>query len=579
MNKGCRLLFLFVIGVMSPARSGESTSGAPGARPSQVSTPSSTRAETAVLQEEPVLELLFTYGSEKKKWVEDITPRFNAEAHKLPSGERIRVKTVAIGSGELIDEALSGRRQSHLVSPAASTFIQRGNSESRESGKGDLIGPTRDLVSSPIVVAMWRDMAEAIGWPGRNPRWHEIFEYARKPERWEQVANPEWGPFKFGHTHPEFSNSGLHTLFAETYAALGKFDNVNRRDVTTEVDKVSRYIREVESAVDHYGSSTGFLADSMFGEGGRNYLSAAVLYENLVIEANQSGHRDAGGLPRIVAIYPADGTFPCNHPAGVVSRPWVTEKHRAAAAIYVDYLLERPQQELALKYGFRPSDPSIDTKGLLTPENGADPAQPKKNLEPPPASVIRFILDAWRVSKRHADIVLAIDTSASMMGDKIKNAEEAAKSFIRQFSANDTLSTMIFGADVEWMTKGRLMDADGIREAVQSIDKLEPDGDTALYNAIDSARRFLEDRDPKRIRAIVILSDGKDTKRNLALNDIIERLKIDSKNDPIFVFTIGYGTDADADALKQISESTKASYYEGKVDNIRKVFTDIATFF
>jgi Ca-activated chloride channel family protein len=341
----------------------------------------------------PEIELLFTYGSEKKSWVETVTSQFNALGKTLPSGERIRIKTLAMGSGELIDEALSGRRQSHLVSPAASAFILRGNAESRESGKGELIGPTRNLVSSPIVVAMWRDMAEAIGWPGRNPRWNDIFEFARKPERWEQVAKPEWGPFKLGHTQPEFSNSGLHALFLEAYAALDKFENFNRTDALKPATET--YLREVEQSVPFYENSTGFLAQRMIRDG-RSAMSAAIVYENLVIEANQAGLRDAGGLPQVVAIYPEDGTFPCEHPVGVVLRPWVTDRQRAAAAIYVEYLLERPQQELALKYGFRPSDPSIDTKTLLTAENGADPSQPKKILTPPQASTIRLLLDSWR---------------------------------------------------------------------------------------------------------------------------------------------------------------------------------------
>ncbi|MDR3636063.1 MAG: hypothetical protein P4L84_19830, partial [Isosphaeraceae bacterium] len=59
-------------------------------------------AETAPPKPAPALELLFTYGSEKQKWVEAATERFNASAFALPSGERVRVNPVAVGSGELI---------------------------------------------------------------------------------------------------------------------------------------------------------------------------------------------------------------------------------------------------------------------------------------------------------------------------------------------------------------------------------------------------------------------------------------------------------------------------------------------
>jgi hypothetical protein len=36
-----------------------------------------------------------------------------------------------MGSGECIDEVISGSRQAHLISPASGTFIKSGNAESR----------------------------------------------------------------------------------------------------------------------------------------------------------------------------------------------------------------------------------------------------------------------------------------------------------------------------------------------------------------------------------------------------------------------------------------------------------------
>ncbi len=424
-------------------------------------------------------------------------------------------------------------------------------------------------------------MAEAIGWPGKNLRWRDVFEYARDDSQWRQVAKPEWGSFKFGHTHPDFSNSGLHALFAETYAALGKFEGVTRSDISNELDTVSSYLHGVEHSIVHYGTSTGFLGERMFSQG-PGYLSAAILYENLVIEANEEARRrnPAVELPQIVAIYPAEGTFPSEHPIGVVERPWVTDKHREAARLYIDHLMQRPQQELALHYGFRPSSsqPGIDLKRLLKPEYGVSPAQPRHLLRPPPATAIRLIQDIWRLSKRNADIVLLIDTSASMEGEKIRGAEAAAKTFIDLLSPGDSLSAMIFSADVEWMSRDIRMDRQGKEEARRSIDRLIPDGDTALYQAISEAYQFLEQRDARRTRALIVLSDGKDTRRTPTLNDLISRFKA-NKSGSIFVFTIGYGADAEPETLEEISKQTKAKFYKGGVESIRKVFAELATFF
>ncbi len=348
----------------------------------------------------PEIEVLFTYGSEKQKWIDEVTAAFNAAGHTLKSGEKVRIKPVPVGSGELIDEVLTQRRKSHLVSPAAAAFIIRGNSDSRERGQGDLVGPTTDLVSSPVVVAMWREMAEAIGWPGKNLRWRDIFEYARDEWRWKQVAKPEWGNFKLAHTLSESSNSGLHAILLEAYAATGKFEGFSRIDAGR--PEVPPFIRDVEKAVPYYESSTGFLARKMIREG-RSALSAAIVYENLVLEANEAAVRKDPSvkLPVVVAIYPAEGTFPTEHPVGIVERPWVTDKHREAASLYVDFLRDRPQQEKALRYGFRPGSQNsdIDVTSVLKPEFGVNEKQPTKTLRPPTASAIRLLLEIWRTER------------------------------------------------------------------------------------------------------------------------------------------------------------------------------------
>ena len=49
------------------------------------------------------LEILFSYGSEKKNWVEDVTQRFNAADHKTKSGNVVQVQTLAMGSGKAIE--------------------------------------------------------------------------------------------------------------------------------------------------------------------------------------------------------------------------------------------------------------------------------------------------------------------------------------------------------------------------------------------------------------------------------------------------------------------------------------------
>src|SRR5215510_2870309 len=76
--------------------------------------PSSTSA-----QDPNRLELIFSYGSEKEKWIKEVTEKFNQAQNKTPSRKTIFVSAIAMGSGESIDEILTEKRKPHLTSPAS----------------------------------------------------------------------------------------------------------------------------------------------------------------------------------------------------------------------------------------------------------------------------------------------------------------------------------------------------------------------------------------------------------------------------------------------------------------------------
>ena len=324
---------------------------------------------------------MFPYGSEKENWIKDVTSAFNRSGAKTQSGRTIFVRTVPMGSGELIDNILSGRLQAHIASPASAAFIKLGNAESRTKTGKDLIASTDNLVLSPVVIAMWKPMAEAIGWGKKPVGWADILALARNEKGWAAYGFPQWGKFKFGHTHPEYSNSGLISLFAEAYAAAGKTAGLKPADL--EKPQTKQFIAGVEQSVVHYGSSTGFFGRKMFANG-PEYLSAAVLYESVVVES----YSQSGLAFPLVAIYPKEGTFWSDHPVGVVEREWVTPEHREAAKIYTQYLLAREQQEKAIQYGFRPASVDVPLSAPLDVAHGIDPQEPKTTLEVPQVEII-----------------------------------------------------------------------------------------------------------------------------------------------------------------------------------------------
>jgi Ca-activated chloride channel family protein len=522
------------------------------------------------------LELTFTYGSEKEKWINEVTAEFNRADHRTSSGKRIHVSAIPMGSGEAIDEVMEGRRQPHLISPASAAFIKLGNAQSQSKYGKDLIASTDNLVLSPVVIAMWKPMAEALGWGKRPIGWSDILALARNQKGWEAYGYPQWGRFKFGHTHPQFSNSGLISLFAEVYAGSGKTAGLTVADVNK--PRTADFLSGIEKSVVHYGSSTGFFGRQMFSTGPQ-YLSAAVLYENMVTESYSQNN-----LPfPVVAIYPKEGTFWSDHPIGIVEREWVTPEHREAAKTYIQYLLQRPQQEKAIAYGFRPGAVDVPLASPIDEAHGVDPKEPKTTLEVPSVPVMDAILTIWQQKKKAANVVLVMDTSGSMNDNqKIQNAREGAKQLVNLLSEGDRLSLLPFNNKITWASQNLLIKT-GRGELSNTIDSLFAQGGTALYDSIDTAYQYLlaqnREQEADSILSIVVLTDGEDTESKMHLNELMDRIRFDGETHTIHVFTIAYGKDARKDILGQIADTTQAKSYEGTPENIVGVFKDISTFF
>jgi Ca-activated chloride channel homolog len=537
--------------------------------------PSSSTTE-ALLPSDKVVDLLFTYGSEKEEWVRTATTAFHQQKAKIASGKQIRVTAVAKGSGECIDELIAGTTQAHITSPASSAFIKLGNAQWRAKKGEDLIGTTENLVLSPVVIAMWKPMAETLGWPEKPVGWSDILALAAEPQGWSSRGMPQWGRFKFGHTHPQFSNSGLISLFAEVYAATGKRAGITLEDVAR--PETARFVSSIESSVVHYGSSTGFFGRKMFANG-PGYVSAAVLYENMVIESYS--HAEKLAFP-LVAIYPREGTFWSDHPAGVVQREWVTPEHREAAKVYLAFLLAREQQQIALQLGFRPALADVPLASPIDAAHGVNPREPQTTLDVPSVEVMDATIRLWQANKKRSNVTLVIDVSGSMNENaRMQNARAGAVELIKLLGDADEFRIVPFSTTV--MPSSPAAPLKDIRpRAVRDVGSLIANGGTALYDAIASAydaQLKLADANRDKISAVIVLTDGNDTDSKIQLAPLLQRIRFDGEKRMIRVFTIGYDSGAKKDALQQIADATQAKFYEGKPENIREVFKDISTFF
>lgn len=532
---------------------------------------------SAAARVEPPLSVLIAYGSEKKVWLEEQITQFNASAPKLPSGHAFTVVGKAMGSGEAMQDILGGRLQPAAFSPASDAYLTLLNDawSNQPNHPAPLAPHGESVVISPLVIALWKPMAEALGWPKKALGWSDILKASQNAKAWEALQRPEWGRFKLGHTHPEYSTSGLLSFLAEAYAGADKTRGLSLEDLAA--PKTRNFLTGIEQSVVHYGKSTGFFAEKMLARG-PSYLSAAVLYENSVVESYAQGNADR---PPLVAIYPREGTFWSDHPYAVLDAPWVSAEQKQAAQAFLARIKERPAQERALALGLRPGDTSVPVSAPIDAEHGCDAKQPQTLLSVPPADVLKQLLNVFREVKKPSDITLVFDKSGSMSGQPLSEAKAGARAFLDSLQNRDQVAIEFFDSEI-YPVVGPVNIGEAKASLVQRVEGLAASGGTALYDAVSAAYREIRaraDKDPNRIHALVVMTDGKDEDSKLALEQLKAEFPSERQEANVKVFTIAYGNRASSQILSQISDAGEGSHSQGTVQNIVQVYRDIASFF
>jgi Ca-activated chloride channel homolog len=559
---------------------------------------------------------------EKLELLGDLAESFNeSDAARLANEDCafVRVQNKSSGAAEQLlangwDESVEGPRPV-IWSPAASTWGQVLNQHLSEAGQPAMApSDAASFMLTPLVIAMPRPMAQALGWPDTPLGWADVLALARNGAGWGSRGHPEWGAFRLGKTNPNFSTSGLSALIAQAYAATGKTSGLSLEDLADPA--VGSFASGVESAVVHYGDTTLTFLNNWYRADQRGnpyqYVSAVAVEEKSLIDynsGNPDGILDQGEEPReprvpLVAIYPEEGTVYSDNPLMVLDAEWVDAQQREAAAAFVDYVQTPGNQERVLEYGFRPGIDDVPVAAPISEANGVNPATPQTLLDVPEPEVLARLLDDWASQRKSARVQIVVDVSGSMgdPGDpetgatKLDLAKEAAIAALEEFKEDDQVGLSIFSTELgdqgdqevlELVPTSRVGD---VREQLANrIRDLVPTNNTPLYTVTQRTyQEALATYDPARINAVVLLSDGRNQDDDSAddrdqLTELIDTLQAGSEGQasrPVRVFPIAYGEDADLPTLRQIAEATSAAVYDSSdPTSIDKVFTAVVSNF
>jgi Ca-activated chloride channel family protein len=519
-------------------------------------------------------------------WVEVTRPSSGAAAAALARGW---------------DEQTDGPRPD-VWSPAASSWIEIARLDAREADRPDIF-PTDSpsIASSPLVVAMPRPMAEALGWPEASIGWGDLLELSNDQQGWASAGHPEWGRFKLGKTNPNYSTSGLNATVGTFFAATGVASDLTVAQVRDPA--AAEYVRTLESSVVHYGDTTltfleNLLAADRTGQG-LTYVSAVAVEEKSVLDynaGNPAAEPDATNLEPpdtpLAAVYPAEGTLLSDSPWAVLSADWVDDTKAAVAADLLGWLLEDAQQQRFAEAGFRTAD--AETGPLATPDNGVLPDQPAAVLGTPSAEVLAAVRDAWEEYRKPARVLMVLDGSGSMGADvegtgstRLELAQQATTNALDDFAAQDEIGLWVFssenvrGADPWWEVVPIGLRDDVVSDLERAVAQLVADGGTALYATTKAAHDTIDEAaSDASINAVVLLTDGINEHSDNDLEAVLDQLETEGTETGVRVFTIGYSEDADHETLEQISEASRArSYNASDAATIDQVMVDVISNF
>jgi len=515
------------------------------------------------IRSENTVTLEIAFSPEKQELFEELVKRFNAGRPRTPSGKRITVVAAAMEPEAMIGAALAGRFQA--LCPDSSIWLTQLDREwqAQQQSETSLVGETTRFAVSPVVIAMWTDVARSLGYPDKAIGWADLLQAAR--------TNPN---FKW--SHPSTSSaSGLLATLATFYAGANKTRGLTTEDVTAE--STIAYVSALEKTVRYYGEGERAVIQQV-AEKGRAYLDAFIVQEQLLIQFNLKNKE------KLVAIYPVEGTMWADHPLAFLERPETTAEQRMAYRSFRDFLLSPDTQALVLAHGYRPTDLSIalDTPNSpIKAENGVDPTQPKTTLQIPSPSVIEIVREVWQYTKRKTNVYLVADVSGSMQGEKLEQAREAFLTFLDSIKGEqERVGLIMFSSDVYEVVP--LAELATNRQTLRSIIAgLSAGGDTSLLDAINLAyERLQQKQDRERINAIVVMTDGKENDSQISLRELTNRLRQGNASGlPVVVFCVAYGDDADLATLEKISAATGGQTRRGTPETIRELYKLLSTYF
>ncbi len=203
---------------------------------------------------------------------------------------------------------------------------------------------------------------------------------------------------------------------------------------------------------------------------------------------------------------------------------------------------------------------------LLTYRDPSDPTDPDgfflALLAPRPGAGTQMLAK---------DVILVLDRSGSMDGEKFLQAQEALRFILQHLNPEDRFNLISFSTGVEVYARS-MRPASEVNEALPWVNQLSAQGSTDINRALLEAAALT---DRERPTYVIFLTDGLPTEGETDSQKIVSNLgEAAPKNLRLFVFGVGYDVDTFLlDSLAQAHHGASSYVLPGeKLDEILSTF-------
>lgn len=168
------------------------------------------------------------------------------------------------------------------------------------------------------------------------------------------------------------------------------------------------------------------------------------------------------------------------------------------------------------------------------------------------------------------DVILVLDTSGSMSGEKIGQARNALKYVLNQLQPNDRFNVITFATGIVSYAPGKLVPASERGDAIRFVENIQASGSTNINRALLEA---MAHADRERPTIVIFLTDGLPTVDETDTERILENVKQNAPSN-VRLFSFGVGDDVNTLLLDSLSERMRGtSAYVRPGENIEETIS------